>query len=131
MRGQHKFSVCLNEVEGTGGVIAFNQLSLDSTATTVSIGTSRLHTFQVSPTSLTFGNQVFSDAKLQVRFDTSLRGVLLPAWLLQKMQEEFTKEVCSGVMMMMQVKGLCSNDALVGGSKIQVAKEIPKETLRG
>jgi len=34
------------------------------------------------------------------------------------MQEEFTKDVCSGVMMMMQVKGLCSNDALVGGSKI-------------
>ena len=67
--------MCLNEVEGTGGVIVFNQLSLDSTATSVSIGTSRLHTFQVSPTSLTFGNQVFSDCKVHVRFDTSLRGV--------------------------------------------------------
>jgi hypothetical protein len=67
--------VCLNEVEGTGGVIAFNQLSLDSTATSVSIGISRLNTFQVSPTSLTFENQVFSDRKLQVRFDTSLHGV--------------------------------------------------------
>jgi hypothetical protein len=109
--------VCLNEVEETGGVIAFNQLSLDSTATSVSIGTSRLHTFEVSPTSLTFGNKVFSESKIQVRFDTSIRGVLLPAWLLEKMQEEFTKEVCSGVMMMMQVKGLCSSDALVNHGK--------------
>ena len=109
--------MCLNEAEETGGVIAFNQLSLDSTATSVSIGTSRLHTFQVSPTSLTFGNKEFSDSKLQVRFDTSIRGVLLPAWLLEKMQEEFTMEVCSGVMMMMQVKGLCSSDALVNNGK--------------
>ena len=111
------FSVCLNEVEETGGIIAFNQLSLDSSATSVSIGISRLHVFQVSPTSLTFGNRVFSESKLQVRFDTSKRGVLLPAWLLREMQDEFTKEVCSGVMMMMQVKGLCSNDALISTGK--------------
>jgi hypothetical protein len=66
---------------------------------------------------------------LTIRFDTGLRGVLLPRWLLAAAQTAFTQEVCSGLMMMRQdVRGLCSSQVLKGGS-VQVAREH-RESLK-